>query len=67
MFRSGERPHPDQEKDAMLTRYAALGTAVAAIAAALATATPATTAVFNSSDREPSLASTIQRWGEVSY
>jgi hypothetical protein len=55
MLRSGERPHPDQEKDAMLTKYAALGVAIAAIAAALATATPATTGVFNSSDREPPL------------
>jgi len=39
----------------MLRKYAALGTAVAAIAAALATATSATTGVFNSSDRESSL------------
>ncbi|MGH3484830.1 MAG: hypothetical protein ACRDPQ_16555 [Nocardioidaceae bacterium] len=36
----------------MLKKYAALGAAVAALAAVLAAATPATTGVFNSSDRE---------------
>jgi hypothetical protein len=41
----------DQE-DTMLKKYAALGAAVAALAGALAAATPATTGVFNLSDRE---------------
>ena len=37
----------------MLTKYAALGAAAAALAGALAATAPATTGVFNSSDREP--------------
>ena len=36
----------------MLKKYAALGAAVAAIVTALAVATPASTGVFNSADRE---------------
>ena len=48
--RSGERPQLNQE-DTMRTKGAALGAAVAALAAA--TATPVTTGAFNSADREP--------------